>query len=66
MRIDDPALYQLPAERSGKNYLLAKEDYYFVYPTEFNAYKRQLKGGFQHGGISMQELLVPCATLIPR
>jgi len=66
VRIDDPALYQLPAEHSGKNYLLAKEDYYFVYPTEFNAYKRQLKGGFQHGGISMQELLVPCATLIPR
>ena len=66
VRIDDPAMYQLPADYSGKNYLLAKEDYYFVYPTEFNAYRRQLKGGFQHGGISMQELLIPCATLRPR
>ncbi|MBT3267047.1 response regulator [Candidatus Poribacteria bacterium] len=66
VRIDDPGMYQLPADSSGKNYLLAKEDYYFVYPTEFNAYRRQLKGGFQHGGISMQELLIPCATLRPR
>ncbi len=66
VRIDSPAEYQLPADGSGKNYLLAKEDYYFVYPTDFNTYRRQLKGGFQHGGISMPEVLIPCATLLPR
>jgi len=63
VQIDDPEEFRLPAGYVGKNYLLAKEDYYFVYPTEFNQYKRQLKGGFQHGGISMEELLLPCATL---
>jgi CheY-like chemotaxis protein len=66
VRIDDPAEYQLPGDGDGKNYLLAKEDYYFVYPTDFNTYRRQLKGGFQHGGISMPEVLIPCATLLPR
>ncbi|MDA1192917.1 MAG: PglZ domain-containing protein, partial [Candidatus Poribacteria bacterium] len=63
VQVDDPAQFQLPDDFAGKNYLIAKEDYYFVYPTEFHAYRRQLKGGFQHGGISMHELLVPCITM---
>jgi len=66
VRISDPDVYQLPADSPRKTYVLAKEDYYFVYPTQYHEYRRQLRGGFQHGGISMDELLVPCATLRPR
>ena len=61
-----PAEYRLPAETTSKDYILAKDDYYFVYPNDFYKYKRQFQGGFQHGGISMGELITPVVTLTPR
>lgn len=61
--ITDPKSFKLPADSMGKNYILAKEDYYFVYPNQFHEYSRQFKGGFQHGGISMEELILPCVTM---
>ena len=64
--IDKPKQYRLPAENSSKNYIIAKEDYYFVYPNQFNEYARQFRGGFQHGGISTGELIIPVVTMTPR
>ena len=64
--IDDPKRYRLPADNSSKNYIIAKEDYYFVYPNQFNEYTRQFRGGFQHGGISTGELIIPVVTMTPR
>ncbi len=64
--IPNPKEYKLPAESASKDYILAKDDYYFVYPNDFYKYKRQFQGGFQHGGISMGELITPVATLTPR
>ena len=66
LRITQPEQYMLPDEVYEKNYILAKEDYYFVYPNQFNDYKRQFHGGFQHGGISMEEMILPCAILEPK
>ena len=62
----NPKEYRLPAENTSKDYILAKDDYYFVYPNDFYKYKRQFQGGFQHGGISMGELITPVVTLTPR
>ena len=59
----NPSEYRLPSDYPGKNYVFAKEDYYFVYPSEFQVYREKLKGGFQHGGISMEEMLIPCALM---
>jgi DNA-binding response OmpR family regulator len=64
--IRKPLEYRLPAESPAKNYILAKENYYFVYPTKFHEYERQYLGTFQHGGISLEEMIVPCVTLTPR
>ncbi len=64
--IPNPQEYQLPAETASKDYILAKDDYYFVYPNDFYKYKRQFQGGFQHGGISLGELITPVVTLTPR
>ncbi|MDD3642724.1 MAG: bifunctional response regulator/alkaline phosphatase family protein [Candidatus Krumholzibacteria bacterium] len=61
-----PAEYRLPAEGPSKNYILARENYYFVYPTRFHEYEKQYQGTFQHGGISLEEMIVPCITLTPR
>jgi hypothetical protein len=62
----NPAEIKLPADFLNKNYVLAKEDYYFVYPTNFHEYERQYRNSFQHGGISLEEMILPCATLTPK
>ena len=66
LMIADPEEYGLPAEGLGSNYIIAKEDFYFVYPTNFNAFQRQYRDSFQHGGISLEEMILPVATLDPR
>ncbi len=48
------------------NYLLSKDDYYFLYPNEQNKYKTKLNGSFQHGGVSMQEMMVPIRIMDPK
>lgn len=66
MYVTKPQQCQLPAETARKDYIFAKEDYYFVYPNQFHEYKRQFRGGFQHGGISLEELILPVVTMTPR
>lgn len=64
--IKQPAKYNLPEMGKGTNYLIVKEERYFVYPTEYHKYRESLEGSFQHGGISMEEILVPVLTLTSR
>lgn len=64
--IDKPNLYQLPVDPPANNYIIAKEDYFFVYPTNYNRYLNRYKDTFQHGGASMQEMILPVATMKPR
>lgn len=64
--IDDPPAYGLPQAGLGANFLIAKEDFYFVYPTNFNEYQRQYKDSFQHGGISLEEMVLPVAIMEPK
>ena len=63
MFIKDPEAYRLPSVGLGTNYILAKEDYYFVYPTNFHEYQRQYANSFQHGGISLEEVILPVSIL---
>jgi len=65
INVKNPADYRLPGGLN-KNYLLAREDYYFVYPTKFHDYEQKYKDTFQHGGVSLEEMIVPLATLTPR
>jgi DNA-binding response OmpR family regulator len=66
VRVKDPLEFKLPPGGVNKNYIIAKEDYYFVYPTNFHEYERHYKHSFQHGGISMEEMILPCATMTPK
>ena len=61
-----PAEFALPDDGVGKNYVIAREDYYFVYPTHFHEYERQFKGSFQHGGAALEEMVLPIVTLRPK
>jgi len=64
--VRDPLSYGLPRSGLGANFLFAKEDFYFVYPTNFNEYQRQYRDSFQHGGISLEEMILPVAIMEPR
>lgn len=64
--IEDPEDYKLPKGGLVNNYLIAKEDYYFVYPTNYHKYQNRYKDTFQHGGASMEEMILPVATLRPK
>lgn len=66
MFIRNPVDYKLPKRGLTINYIIAKEDYYFVYPTDYNKYLNLYKDSFQHGGISMEELILPIITLRPK
>lgn len=63
--IKDPRKWRLPSFSVTTNYLIAKEDYYLVYPTHFNEYEQKYKDSFVHGGISIEEMIVPIAVLNP-
>jgi CheY-like chemotaxis protein len=65
-KMSEPEAYMLPKVRSTQNYIIAKENYYFVYPTKYRQYEKQFYGSFQHGGISLEELILPVAHLVPR
>lgn len=66
MIIKRPEEYKLPVRGSASNYIIAKEDYYFVYPTDYHKFLNYYRDSFQHGGISMEELILPVITLEPR
>jgi len=64
--VRNPATFGLPPMTPSTNYIIAKEDYYFVYPTRYHEYDRHYRNSFQHGGISLEEMILPVVTLTPR
>lgn len=64
--VKNPKDFRLPSRSVTVNYIVAKEDFYFVYPTDYNRYVAQYRDSFQHGGVSMEEVILPVATLTPK
>ncbi len=64
--IDKPEKVGLPRPNVSTRYIFAKEDTYFLYPNNYNYYNRLYNDTFQHGGISMEEIICPVITLKPR
>lgn len=64
--IKDPRQAQLPQPNISTSYVFATGDSFFAYPNNYNYYVNYYKDTFQHGGISMEEMLVPIVTLSPR
>lgn len=58
--------YRLPPGRLKTNYLIAREDYFFVYPTKLREYQARYRDSFLHGGVSPEEMILPMAVLKPR
>ena len=64
--IKTPAEAQLPAPNLSTSYVFASGAAFFAYPNNYNYYVPYYKDTFQHGGISMEEMLIPLVTLTPR
>ena len=64
--IKDPHKALLPAPNISTSYVFAYGDSFFAYPNNYNYYVSYYKDTFQHGGISMEEMLIPIITLSPR
>jgi CheY-like chemotaxis protein len=58
-----PERFKLPSPYINGTYIFAKEDYFFVYPNNYNYYVKYFENTYQHGGISLQEMIVPFVVL---
>ena len=61
--ITKPERIGLPSPNISTHFIFACNDDFFAYPNNYNYYVQYYKNTFQHGGISMEEMLVPLVTL---
>ncbi|GAB4257410.1 MAG: PglZ domain-containing protein [Vicingaceae bacterium] len=66
MEVKDPEAYFLPKINVSQTYVFAKNDKFFAYPNNYNHYVKYYKDTFQHGGISLEEIIIPIAVLSPK
>ena len=62
----DPESYQLPSLSLNSKYIFAKESHYFVYPKNYHHFAALFENTYQHGGISLEEMLIPFVFLTPK
>lgn len=61
--ITNPQKAMLPSPNVSSTYIFAKNRNFMAYPNNFNYYSTYFKDSFQHGGISLEEMVVPFAVL---
>ena len=61
--IPNPEKYFLPKHDLNTNYLIAKSGNFLIYPNEYHKFANHYNNSFQHGGISLEEMVVPIAEL---
>ena len=64
--ISDPEKAQLPRAKVNSKYVFARNRDFFVYPNNYNSFVKYYKETFQHGGISLEEMLIPLVILKPK
>lgn len=62
----DPKEAGLPAPTINSSYIFAKENGYLCYPNNYNHFANYYKNTFQHGGVSLEEMIVPVVVMEPK
>jgi len=63
MECAKPERLHLPKLNVSTSYVFATEDRFFAYPNNYNYYVNYYRDTFQHGGISMEEMIIPIISL---
>ena len=64
--IKEPSKVGLPSVNLSTSYVFAKEERFFLYPNNYNKYNNMYMDTFQHGGVSLEEVICPFVRLSPR
>mgnify|MGYP003573514393 CR=1 FL=1 len=64
--VKNPKDIGLPTLHISSSYIFAKEDFFFAYPNNYNHYVKYYKNTYQHGGVSLEEMIIPCVTYLPK
>lgn len=62
----DPRRIHLPSINMSSSFIFAKSDYFFAYPNNYNHYVSYYRNTYQHGGVSLEEMIIPFISLSPR
>ena len=61
--ITDLEKYKLSKQENNECFIIAKDDYFFLYPNNYNRFVKRFQNSFHHGGISLDEMIVPIGIL---
>lgn len=64
--VNRPEDVHLPKTNVSSKWIFAKGDEFFVYPNNYNYYVNFFRNTFQHGGISLEEMMIPFVSLRPK
>lgn len=64
--VTQPSKIGLPSPNVSSTYIFAGNDDFFAYPNNYNYYVSYYKNTFQHGGVSMEEMLIPFVVMEPK
>ncbi len=62
----DPKTIHLPSITMSSSFIFAKSDLFFAYPNNYNHYVSYYRNTYQHGGVSLEEMIVPFVVLNPK
>jgi YesN/AraC family two-component response regulator len=66
LAVKDPKSIYLPSSAMNSSFIFAKDNLFFAYPNNYNHYVSYFRNTYQHGGISLEEVIIPFAILNPR
>ncbi|MBQ3673733.1 MAG: PglZ domain-containing protein [Paludibacteraceae bacterium] len=66
MVVEQPKKIGLPCPNVSSSYMFCTGNDFFAYPNQFNYYAQYYRNTFQHGGISLEEMIIPLVTLTPK
>jgi CheY-like chemotaxis protein len=62
----NPKTIHLPSINMSSSFIFAKGDMFFAYPNNYNHYVSYFKNTYQHGGVSLEEMVIPFVVLDPK
>jgi hypothetical protein len=66
LEIKNPKDVHLPSINVSSSFIFAKNDLFFAYPNNYNHYVSYFRNTYQHGGVSLEEVIIPFIVLEPR